>query len=511
MDYNVLIYLTLRTTWYLTSEPRTLGLRYGLAPHFSIFLTSYLVVPCTISLTTVLTLYALGYSVHAYLVVLADIVAILDNILQQPLSSNMRIELASQALVNFALVTVLHTLFVRAEDKNARRLQKVIGKLEIAVQNERDGTERMQRFLAQLSHDLRTPLVGLFGSLDQISAEITSVAGSEALEVVSTCCGAIKFLVEGLLDMFSWEQNRLALRIMAFSLNELYRSLNGMLGAAAKQRDIAFQGFCQWPAKIVVGDSSRIQQIIWNFVGNAIKFSNQGSKVDMVCDGKIEDNMCLISISVKDRGCGISPANISRIFQPFVSLHTESFKFGLGLGLTICRVLATEMHGRIEVESEVGKGSTFTFSVALPVSGDDPEPSPVPVIRRRSQDILEGPLSGLVLIAEDNSVNRRLLSKWLKDEGLTVLEATNGKEAVEKMTKDVRVVLMDLQMPVMDGFTAARIITKTYSAPVVALTASTHAASRNDARQAGMTTFLSKPVSRSELRSTLAALLTPIT
>lgn len=368
-------------------------------------------------------------------------------------------------------------------------------------------------FLANMSHEIRTPLNGLVGLQYLMRQNIDDRERLvEYLDQADASASFLKSIITDVLDMSKIESGQMGLYKNPFSLAASVRDIESMMMPQMRARSLSFviddAGVF---APDVVGDEMRIKQIIVNLLGNAVKFTPEGGHVALSVSQRAGSNgVPITEFRVSDTGCGMSADFLSRIWEPFEQEQRTASQNGTGLGTALSKILAEAMGGIIDVESTEGVGTTFTVSLPLPVSDEEPPASvseeAVPA------DTLEG---RHVLVAEDNAVNRMIIVDILTDEGCEVTEANDGRAALDAFKASEEgafdVVLMDLQMPEMNGYEAAAAIRAlargdAQSIPIIALTAN---AFREDVARAlnhGMNDVVTKPLDVSLLLEKLKAL-----
>ncbi|OAN11409.1 hybrid sensor histidine kinase/response regulator [Photobacterium jeanii] len=370
--------------------------------------------------------------------------------------------------------------------------------LEQAIQaRERaEASERATRdFLAMINHELRTPLNGLLGTAELLEETPLSPEQRKLLTTLNHSGELLRAIINDLLDYSKINAGMLELIPSPFHSKQLAEKLQAvfMHRASEKQLDFTVSNGANIP-DYLVGDEDRIKQIFVNLIGNAIKFTEYGS-VTAHLDWQDEN----LVFSVTDSGCGIAKSEQCKLFKPFsqVDISSKRSHEGTGLGLAICRQLALQMNGNILLESDIGKGSTFTVTLPLAVHNHTVEED----APRASTD---KPLDKVtVLVVEDLKTNQMIIKLMLTKMGITPEIADNGKIALDLLSdKDFDLILMDCRMPIMDGYTATRTLREQgYSKPIVALTAGTTTAEREDCITAGMNDILCKPYQSSELRA----------
>ncbi|MEC7257847.1 MAG: ATP-binding protein, partial [Pseudomonadota bacterium] len=370
------------------------------------------------------------------------------------------------------------------------------------------GERAKAEFLAITSHEMRTPLNGMLGTMALLQDEPLSAQQAELLGRMQTSGQMLLGLANDVLDLAKFEAGKLQAERCPFALPPL---LDGLLSTAAPMADAnGNQMSWQWigtPRDVVLGDPRRLRQVLLNLVGNAVKFTRNGHIT--ITAQLIEGSGERIEFRVIDTGIGIAPGDIDRIFRDFETLDSSYARQadGTGLGLGIARRLTDLMGGQITAKSEPGKGSTFCLSLPLPAGT-----LAAPLVTQRPETTdSTAPMD--LLVVEDNEVNRFVLRKMLHAMGHRVTEATDGRAGVDKAAGHrFDAILMDISMPVMDGTEAAQRIRAgkggSSSAPIIAVTA--HALPEETARfhQVGMDHCISKPIDRGTLAQTLAQIST---
>jgi signal transduction histidine kinase/ActR/RegA family two-component response regulator len=368
-------------------------------------------------------------------------------------------------------------------------------------------TRAKSAFLATMTHEIRTPLAGVIG-LSGLLLEDDGLSASSR-DTARTILGSAENLltiVNDLLDYSKIEAGALQLEHVDVDIRTLVADVFHLLGQEARRRGLALESVVSATVpERLTGDPLRLRQILLNLVGNALKFTAAGSVTVQATCARREGDRMLLRVEVTDTGCGIPPETQQQLFQSYAQADTSTARHfgGTGLGLAICRQLTGLMQGTIGVISAVGRGSTFWFEVPLG-EARAARSRPVPDAAPRAQT---GRLA--ILLAEDNEINQRIAVSMLRKLGHTATVVGDGRSAVAAVAgRRFDVVLMDCQMPEMDGFDATRAIRGSSDAtvaatPIVALTAHAGEEDRERCLAAGMDDYLTKPLRIAELERTL--------
>jgi len=360
------------------------------------------------------------------------------------------------------------------------------------------------QFLANVSHEIRTPMNGVLGMVELLK---TTRLDDEQLDYVNTIQGSAESLLEiinDILDISKIEAGRMKLRAEGFDLADCLDEVKGILEYSAANKGLVFTVHYNAPRR-VIGDKTRIRQILMNLVGNAIKFTEKGG---ITVRADYQPQAGHFRIAVSDTGIGIPENQQKIIFESFRQVDGGvSRKYeGTGLGLTIAKNMTELMGGHIELESREGRGTTFTVVLPLPVGAEDD------VTEERMTPAVQSPVSGAyVMVAEDNPASLKLMETFLKKRGCHVDTAGSGQEVLDKLRRRrYHVVFMDISMPAPDGYETTRIIRDPdspvldHDVPIVAMTAYALAGDREKCLRAGMNDYLAKPINSDRLDEILA-------
>jgi signal transduction histidine kinase/ActR/RegA family two-component response regulator len=374
-------------------------------------------------------------------------------------------------------------------------------------------------FLANMSHEIRTPMTAILGYGEILEESVSSETSSgyiEAIEAIRRSGKHLMMIINDVLDLSKIESGKLEVDHEVCTILDAVQDVAAALRMSAVKKGIGFKvEFASAVPTLLRTDAYRIRQILINLIGNAVKFTAEGS-ITIVLDADDQN----IRFSVKDTGEGIPESEIHTLFDPFEQLDNSVTRRheGTGLGLTISNHLAELLGGEIIVESEVGVGSVFTLVIPLDCPKNTSYAQLLPKDtagaaspQYRDAEHLEcKKILGRVLLAEDGADNQKLISHVLKKIGLSVKIVENGQRAIEMLSGEERfdLVLMDMQMPVLDGYSATREIrNRGITIPIIALTAHAMAGARDDCIAAGCDEYATKPIEREKLYAVIRRLL----
>jgi PAS domain S-box-containing protein len=416
--------------------------------------------------------------------------------------------------------TIRNELKAQSENaqNNARLAQEMAEKAKAADQQK-------STFLANMTHELRTPISGILGLVDLLLTDSSDVQSDaiktkQYLTLMKSSSEHLLRIVSDILDFSKIEAGKLNIRSESFNILSVTENLLKDFHGQAVQKGITFTFSQSGPQELQLkGDPFRLKQVFYNLLGNALKFTQAGSINVDICINPIDANSANVECSIKDTGIGISQEDVKLLFMPFEQADASAARQsqGTGLGLAITHELIDLMKGSIHVESQPGEGSCFSFTIPFEI--DTTNADYCPYDASTSSNIsnafeFEGCTA---LVAEDNDINQVVIESLLSQIGIVCKLAGNGEEALKLLKTDNKgefnFILMDCQMPIMDGFQATKIIrnapefSHVKNIPIIALTANALAGDREKCLHEGMDEYLSKPVTAPLMRTALLKVL----
>ena len=394
---------------------------------------------------------------------------------------------------------VLVTMTLLREDR-IRAFQShqahLIEELEAARDKANAANDAKSNFLGVISHELRTPMNGVLGAAQLLSATRLETTQREYLSIIRNSGDNLLSLLNDILDMTKIEAGKMNFEVVDIVIDGLNKRITGPFEAQAEAKGLTFVTTVEGEIPTVVrGDPLRVCQVVQNLLSNAVKFTEAGEIHYLVRGHRVSDQRVRFEFVVQDSGAGIAAADLERLFMPFTQVDTSSTRRfgGTGLGLTIARRMANIMGGDITVTSKLAEGSCFTLEIEAEVV-EWAKPVAAAVVHAE----IEGGESLRVLVVEDHPVNRMILEAWMSSASHVTSTAENGQVAVD-IAKDqpFDLIIMDVNMPVMDGLTATRMIREggqNAGTPIVVLSASARHEDHEAGLQAGADAYLNKPI-----------------
>ncbi len=391
---------------------------------------------------------------------------------------------------------------VTSERKSKKMMEDYRESYESAIK----ANESKAAFLSGMCHDVRTPMNSIMGLVSLAQAHLSDAEKLNAdLEKIKEAGKYILCIVNEVLDIEKIEDGKAELNVCDFNINDFFKNFAEMTNDSAKMRGINFELINNITRNTyVVGDPTRVEQIFTNLVSNALKFTPKGGDVKVIVDEKEDGNgIARFEAVISDTGMGMEKEIIEHMFEPFAvkKLMTREVDNGVGLGMVITKILVNMMGGDIFVESEFGKGTKITLRLNFLISEENG--AALDGTDEEVNEIREDFTGKRALLVEDNDLNAEIAAEILKMTGMEVERACDGREAVDMFTASEKdyydIIFMDIQMPVMGGYEATRLIRKmrrkdAKSIPIFALTANAFVSDINEAKDAGMDEHLAKPI-----------------
>ena len=400
-----------------------------------------------------------------------------------------------------------------------RKLENTRSKINEALSAAEEASRSKSAFLANMSHEIRTPMNGIIGFSElALDENVTLLQKDEYLNKIKISAEGLLHIINDILDISKIEAGKLDMESIPFSLHEVFRVCQTIIAPQAEEKGIALYCYAEPSVgKKLLGDPTRLRQVLLNLLSNAVKFTNSGMVKLMAAIESADEESVTVQFTVKDSGIGMSAEQAEKIFAPFVqadSSMTRRFG-GTGLGLSITKNIIEIMGGTLELETSVGIGSKFSFTIEFKTINIRSE---MPVSDSFMNENEKPVFSGEILVCEDNAINQQVIVEQLERVGISVVLAVNGREGVGYVAERIKnnekpfsLIFMDIHMPVMDGLEAARELAKLgCTTPVVALTANIMVNHKEAYIEHGMPDFIAKPFTTSELWACLLRYLDPV-
>lgn len=383
-----------------------------------------------------------------------------------------------------------------------KRQRLLIEKLDIAEKKASAAAQTKENFLANMSHEIRTPLSGILGFTNLLQKRNLDETSAEFVSSIQRSGENLMAIINDILDLSKIEAGMMRITPGIFSINGLVNSVETFFVERAKEKGLTLSSKIDSSIPDTLnGDATRLTQILVNLIGNAIKFTHQGSINIEIYNKQQSENEVVIGFKISDTGIGIDKDKLNEVFERFNQGEDSTTRNygGTGLGLSIVRSLIQLQNGNIEVSSEQGKGTTFHFYIPYGIAKE--QITTIPLVNTQYfKDKSNVPLK--VLVVDDNAINQSLMKHLLSQWNIDFEIVSNGLEAVEYLRNNVSdLVLMDIQMPQMDGYVATQKIREELelSIPIIAMTAHALAGEREKCLSRGMNEYISKPIKEEEL------------
>ncbi len=407
------------------------------------------------------------------------------------------------------LTSTLNQLLAAFVENNHKRQVADNAKYEADIAREKAEAVSKEKsiFLATMSHEIRTPMNAVQGSVELLRRKEMPDEQLKLVDTISYATNNLLYILDSILDLSKIEDGKLDLKLVDFELSTFLDQLMTVMSSDAEKKGLKLTcSLGDDVPNIIHGDSKRFQQVLWNLVSNAIKFTEQGEVKIQVRKIGFDNGMANLEFLVTDNGVGIPHEQLPTIFAPFVQVDStiSRSQHGTGLGLAICKQLVDLMKGTIGVESTFGAGSTFRVVLSFKEVFEIPE--------QKEKQKAKAPLQLSLLLVEDELVSQTIVASLLSSEGYEVVVASNGLEALEKITQNTfDVILMDLRMPDMDGFETTQQIRslpdkKAASTKIVAFTGDVMKETVQHCLKDGMDGVIAKPINIAEINRVLSSL-----
>jgi len=407
-----------------------------------------------------------------------------------------------------AIIAVMVSLFAFGYvTYELRRQQRFIARLNISEKKAKEAAKIKENFLANMSHEIRTPLNAILGFTNLLQRKEIDGEAKEYVQTIQRSGENLMTIVNDILDLSKIEAGMMRIESAPFSIRGLVHSIATMFAPKAAEKQLRLTAsVSDGVPDTLQGDATRLTQILVNLIGNAIKFTPTGNIDILITNEGIENNIINTSIRVKDTGIGIEKEKLNKIFDRFQQAEDSVTRRygGTGLGLSIVYELVMMQHGKIEADSTRGAGTTFTIHIPYTIPAGA-------AIHHAIKNTPEPFISNLnevkVLIVEDNEINQSLIRHLFTNWNISFNICSNGKEAIDILKQEAfNIILMDIQMPVMDGYTAVQEIRLSLKldTPVIAMTAHAMPGEREKCLSYGMNEYISKPIKEEQLLKLIA-------
>lgn len=486
------------------------GMAAGGVPVLSPIIKIYYAYVALILIPLSLSLYQLGPEYYLLIIVVLSFMLVMmvaGRRVNKSMISTLELRFHNESLVKF-----LSHARNESEDVNEELAEEIESRKRVEKELKKSkevaeaASKTKSEFLANMSHEIRTPMNGVLGTLQLLKDSDLSTSQMEYVSIAYNSGEALLSILNDILDFSKIEAGKMTLESIPFSLDKIVSELISLLKSKADERNVKL--LCEIDkqlTKTVKGDSVRIRQILTNLITNAIKFTEHGEVKIKLTVLDINESSIKIRMEVIDTGIGIPEEAQRKLFNSFTQADGSTTRKygGTGLGLAIVRQLVTMMHGRLGVESKQGEGSCFWTELTFETLSAEETSKPL-----EEKQNHESVINGRILLVEDNVINQIVAKKMLEKFGLEYEVANNGEEALQCLNSDknFNLVLMDCQMPIMDGYEATAEIRKQEKISqitIVAMTANAMEGDKEQCLEAGMDDYIAKPVKLAEMEAVL--------